>query len=44
MNNLKFACLKPKITKDFILSKVNQESIMQCISTNNIIGTDTLKM
>lgn len=28
MNNLKFACLKPKITKDFILSKVNQESIM----------------
>ena len=26
---MEFISLKPKITKDFILSKVNQESIMQ---------------
>lgn len=29
MNTLKFTCLQPNITKDFILSKINQESIMQ---------------
>lgn len=29
MENLTFACLQPKITKDFILSKTNQESIMK---------------
>jgi len=28
MEALDFACLRPKVTKDFILSKVNQESIM----------------
>lgn len=26
---MEFICLKPQITKDFILSKINQESIMQ---------------
>lgn len=35
MENLTFACLQPKITKDFILSKVNQETIM-----NYYIRTD----
>ena len=32
---MEFISLRPKITKDFILSKVNQESIMQ-----HYIGTD----
>ena len=26
---LEFSCFRPKITKEFLLSKINQESIMQ---------------
>ena len=33
---MEFIALKPKITKDFILSKVNQESIMQYYTGQNV--------
>ena len=33
---MEFISLKPKITKDFILSKVNQESIMQHYTGNDV--------
>ena len=33
---MEFISLKPKITKDFILSKVNQESIMQHYTNNDV--------
>ena len=33
---MEFISLKPKITKDFILSKVNQESIMQYYTGNDV--------
>lgn len=36
MENLIFTCLQPRITKDFILSKVNQESIMQYYTGLNV--------
>lgn len=36
MENLIFDCLKPKITKDFILSKINQETIIQRYTGLNV--------
>ena len=33
---MEFISLQPKITKDFILSKVNQESIMQYYTGNDV--------
>ena len=40
---MEFISLKPKITKDFILSKVNQESIMQHYTNQDVCSKKLYK-